>query len=154
MASFGPPALGPQGKQPVNIGMLSQLKAQLENLGKQRRTLQTQFSEIEQKAINLLMEMGVRYIDESGGEGKGPFWVMQKAKSESGWNDDRYIEFFEKLNQEWSQGRKYTSGQMMEQAKKFIGQFQKRKIQLVKRSSVRTKNVEDLKQWLAGVAVQ
>jgi len=139
----------PQQQINVNVARLSQLKAMLEKMGEQRKTTKSQLDEIETQAIDALMRIGIRYIDESG-NGAGPFWVLGKQKNDGSWSNERYTEFFTTLMSELRAGKQFTPEQCAALAQQYLKQFEKRRLCLNKLSQARQRGVEDLRAWLAG----
>jgi len=139
----------PQQQKNIDIRKFSQLKDQLDKMGEQRKVTKVQFDEIETQAIDALMQLGVRYVDESG-NGGGPYWTLTKKTQEQKWKNSNYIEFFTGLLSEIQNGKRFTPDQCAEAAARYIKQFEKRRLQLAKLSQARLKTVDDLKAWLAG----
>jgi chaperonin cofactor prefoldin len=133
----------------INIGRLSQLRQQIEKIAETRKTTKTQLDEIEAQAIDAMMKMNRRSIGESP---DGPFWVLGKAKTDGSWNADRYREFFTLLLTELRAGKQFTPEQLVQQAQKYLKQFEKRRLQINKLAQARQQQngVQDLRDWLAG----
>jgi len=144
--NFGQPQ--PQEAQ-IDIHRLSGLKQQMDKLAEQRKVCKTQVDEIESQCIAALVQMGVRYVDESA-NGAGPFWSLVKSKSDGSWNTERYNEFFAGLLTELNNGKQFTPSQCSELAVTYLKNFEKRKLALSKLQMVRQKNIDDLRLWLAG----
>jgi hypothetical protein len=131
----------------IDLNNLHALKSQIKLLQSQRKDAKSQIEDIEQKAIGLLMNMGVRYVDESG-RGQGPYWTLVKAKVDSSFSKERLTTFFNTLLTELKNGAVYTPEQCALMAQAYIKQFQKRKLMLKKLTQCRQKGVEDLREWL------
>jgi hypothetical protein len=130
----------------IDIGKLSHLRASIDKLGEQRKVIKGQLDEIEVQAVDALMRLGVRFIDESG-QGAGPFWVLGKQKNDGSWSHDRYIEFFGLLMVEL-QKQQLTPEQCATLAQTYLKQYEKRRLVLNKLLQARQKGVEDLRLWL------
>jgi len=147
MALQGPPQQ--HGVVQIDIPRLAVLKAQSEKLAEQKKHIKTETDMIEAQCIEALVKMGKRYIDQSG-NGAGPFYSLHKVKSDGGFNQERYIEFFTSLISEFNNGKRYTPQQCFELVQNYLKQFEKRKLGLTKLTQVRRKDIEDLKLWLQG----
>ena len=131
----------------VDIGRLALLKTQLETIGDQRKGVKMEYDQLEQHGVNMLLQLGVRYVDQSS-TGAGPFWVLGKEKSDGSFNRERYNEFFIGLLGEM-QGASMTPDKCSDLAMNYLKQFEKRRLVLNKLTHCRQKVVEDLIQWLA-----
>jgi ferritin len=131
----------------LNIEALNVLKESMQKIKQQRSTTKAQIKQLEEHAINHLMSLGVRYVDESG-IGEGPFWVLGKTKTDGGWNRARYQEFFSKLLAEIAQGVQFTPAQLGDLAQEYLKQFEKRTLTINKLSQCRLKTTDDLQTWL------
>jgi polyhydroxyalkanoate synthesis regulator phasin len=134
----------------VDIGALNNLKLMMEKLKTQRSEAKGQLDEIEQHAVSKLMEMGVRFVDESG-TGQGPYWTLCKEKNDGSFSKERYRDFFSQLLKELQSGKQYTPDDCTQLAQNYLKQFEKRRLVLNKLSQSRQSGVEDLRQWLAEI---
>jgi hypothetical protein len=131
----------------VDVGRLDGLKNQLEKLKDARSKTKAETDELEQLAIATLMQIGVRYIDLSG-NGSGPFYCICKDKSAGSFNRERLLEFFNKIIPEIKANpTSVTSDKCVDLAFEFLGQFEKRKLVLNKLTQVKTRSVDDLREW-------
>ncbi len=133
----------------IDVQKLSMLKASIEKLGEQRKTTKNELDQLENAAIEALMTMGVRFIDESG-TGAGQFWVLGKLKNDGSWSIERYIEFFTTLLSEMGNGKRFTPEQCAQHSQQYLKQFEKRRLGLNKVTQTRQRGVEDLRSWLTG----
>lgn len=135
---------------PVDLTKLSQYKDQIDKMNEQKKAVKLQYDEIENRAVELLLGLGVRYVDQSG-NGSGPFWTLSKATQEGSWKQQTLLEFFTNLTTDiYQHGKRYTPEQCVQLAQKFLKSFEKRKLKIAKLTQARLKTVEDLKLWLAG----
>ena len=135
----------------IDVARLNQLKVQMDKLAEQRKTTKTQVDEIERQCVEALVKHGIRYIDESG-TGNGPYWSLNKKKSDGSWNAERYEEFFTGLLTELANGKRFTPAQCMELAQNYLKQFETRKLVLTKLAQQRQKGIADLLEWLKGAS--
>ena len=134
--------------QKVDIGRLAALKLQIENMRQQRQKTKTEMDELQQHAVQALLQMGVRFVDVSNC-GQGPFWVLGKEKSDGSFNRERYHEFFSLLLGEMKTNPNgVTPDKCTQLAMNYLKQFEKRRLCLNKLSRPGPKGVEDLKRWL------
>lgn len=138
-----------QAPPPFDINRLSQLKQDIEKLNEHRKKAKTEVDGLENQCIQALVQMGIRYVDESG-TGNGPFWSLAKNKTDGSWNSERYIEFFTMLLKDIQQGRQYTPAQCSELASNYLKQHEKRKLVLSKMTKAQQRGIDDLKAWVAG----
>lgn len=137
-----------QSEQKIDIGRLAGLKLKLEKLREERTKTKSETDDLEQHAIQALMQMGVRFVDVSN-TGQGPFWVIGKDKSDGSFNRERYHEFFTALLIEIQKDPgSVTVDKCTELSINYLKQFEKRRFVLNKLSRPGQRGVEDLKKWL------
>jgi len=132
-----------------DLSKLSALKQQIDHFKDQSKKAKSEVDLMEAQCIQMLIQMGKRYVDESG-TGNGPFWSLSKSKSDGSWNADRYTDFFTTLLTDMQQGRVYTPAQLAELAVQFLKQFEKRKLVLAKLSKKGQEGIGDLQSWVSG----
>lgn len=134
-----------------NLVSLKSVRESLTQIKEQRKVMKTQSDVLQQQAIRAMMNLGVRYVDESG-TGKGPFWTVCKDKSDGSFSKDRYMEFFaallDKLRTDQAFRNAVTPQVCTEMAMTYLKQFQKRRLILTPLSQCRHGGVEELRQWL------
>lgn len=135
------------GSETDSIKSLSQLRAQIEALAKQKKTIKTQLDTIEQAAIHFMRANKKRYIDESG-TGVGPYWTLVKDTREGGWKDERYHEFFTKVLSDQQQGKRWTPEELTALAKVYLKTFEKRDLKIEKHTTIRQRGTDDLEEWI------
>lgn len=135
----------------LNLDQYRQLKHNLERLKNERKSLRAQADAIQQNAIAMLLEHGVRFVDESGA-GTGPYWVLTKEKSDAGMNRTRAMDFFtlllDKFRTEPEFAANCNSQTCCELMQQYLQRFQKRRLTLTKQKTVRSGSVDDLLAWL------
>ena len=141
-----------QAPQQINVSILSQLKHELDQISAHRKKVKDKYDEQIQSVIEVLLQIGIRYVDESN-EGRGPFWTLGKLKQDATWNNERLVEFFTLLLQDLQAGKQYTPVQCADEAKKFIAQYETRKLCLNPLTQCRQKGIEDLVLWMRGSGV-
>ncbi len=134
---------------PPDLSKLSALKHQIDQFKDQQKKAKAEVDVMEAQCVQLLIQMGKRYVDESG-NGNGPFWSLSKSKSDGSWNADRYTEFFTTLLTDMHQGKVYSPAQIAEHAVQYLKQFEKRKLVLVKLSKKGQEGIGDLSAWVSG----
>ncbi len=136
---------------PIDLVLYSNLKNHLKALAEQRKVTKTQIDQIEEKCIQTLVSIGVRFVDESDGKGMGPYHCLAKSKTEGGWNNERYLDFFRHLLEAIQQGHQLTPVKCVELATSYLKQFEKRKLKLNKVTQRPKPGIEDLQKFLQGL---
>lgn len=136
-----------------NMNELNQTMEQLFNLKRglkqfalQTKTMRSNSSDLEEKAIQVLLQNNIRYVDEKG-QGRGPFWCLRKKKSQESWSTEKYLEFFSIVcNQIYQQNAKLTPLDIMNAAQKFLKEKRKIVLEESKRCP-REQGCADLIAW-------
>lgn len=132
-----------------DFSALSQYKMQLEKLSEDRKITKNLYDQSESAAVEALVSLGVRWVDESG-TGAGPFWQLAKSKSDGSFNRQRYTEFFSQMLVELNSGKTFTPDDLAQSALDYLKQFEKRRLEIHKVNTVRQRGMEDLIAWLNG----
>lgn len=129
----------------VNIAEFAHLKHQMEQLAGARKATKSKMDDIQKKAVDLMLQMRVRFIAEKEG---GPFWTLTKDVKEGTWKVERYNEFFIGILSEMAKGKRYTPEMLTTTAQQYLKQFEKRGLKIEKHTTARRKDVDDLVVWL------
>jgi hypothetical protein len=135
--------------QGVDLEKLNSLKLTLQQLGESRKKTKSDAEEIEKKAIELLMQHGIRYVDASN-NGSGPFWTLVKTRSEGTFNADRAEKFYELILANISNNSTLTAKQIVAHQHIYMKQFCKRSLGLSKLVQCPGKSITDLKEFMEG----
>lgn len=136
----------------TDLKQFSALKAHMEKIAAERKTTKTKLDEIQKVAVQAMLQVNKRYIDESG-NGSGPFWTLCKDPKEGNWKADRYHEFFTWVLTKQQQGERFTPEKLTASAQQFLKQYEKRDLKIEKHTTARGKTCEDLVHWLANGSV-
>ena len=133
---------------PNSLVEMSEIKTLLEQMAKERKIQKSRLDNIKAPLIEQLINLGVRYIDESG-RGVGPYHCLVKDPKESSLNEEKSIDFYNQvLTGIYERNERYTGKQVYDMSKTYLKQFQERKLNLKKNNTVTKKGIDDLLDWI------
>lgn len=138
---------------PVDIVCLRKLKKEMDEINTTKKSLQSKINDICNKAVPILLQMGIRYIAANeAGPNTGPYFTLTKNTVEGSWTKDRQVIFWRAFLQHQKNKPEEvdTPQKCSALMNAFLIQFQKRTIVLKEVNQVHERDGTDrLQHWAA-----